>query len=78
MVAVSFVTLMGLPLPQESTFDGPPQMCFNSVDDIYKGFATDDHQQHIHDEKILVKVGCSQSFITRERLIRINSQLKAE
>lgn len=63
----SFVTLGGAALSQEDSFDGSPQMWFDSPDDIYVAFATDGYHKHIkEDEKILVKVGYSQSFISRE------------
>lgn len=63
----SFVTLAGGALSQEDSFDGSPQMWFDSPDDIYGAFATDGYHKHIkEDEKILVKVGYSQSFISRE------------
>lgn len=63
----SFVTLSGGMLTQEEAFDGSPQMWFDSPQDIYDAFTTDGYHKHIkEDEKILVKVGCSQSFIARE------------
>lgn len=63
----SFVTLAGGALSQEDSFDGSPQMWFDSADDIYRAFATDGYHKYIkEDEKILVKVGYSQSFISRE------------
>ena len=63
----SFVTLSGQKLPQEESFDGSPQMWFDSADDVYKAFATDGYQRRIKaDERILVKVGYSQSFISKE------------
>ncbi|MBX3579489.1 MAG: EthD domain-containing protein [Rhizobiaceae bacterium] len=66
-VPASFVTLSGCALSQEDSFDGSPQMWFDSPDDIYGAFATDGYHKHIkEDEKVLVKVGYSQSFIARE------------
>ncbi len=63
----SFVTLGGAALSQEDAFDGSPQMWFDKPEDIYAAFATEGYQRHIkEDEKILVKVGYSQSFISRE------------
>lgn len=63
----SFVTLAGGALSQEDSFDGSPQMWFDDPDDIHGAFATEGYHRHIkEDEKILVKVGYSQSFISRE------------
>ncbi|MGE0502018.1 MAG: EthD domain-containing protein [Rhizobiaceae bacterium] len=68
----SFVTLAGGALSQEDSFDGSPQMWFDSADDIYGAFATDGYHKHIkEDEKVLVKVGYSQSFISRESPISL-------
>jgi len=68
----SFVTLEGRALPQEDAFDGSPQMWFDRPEDLYGAFATDGYHKHIkEDEKVLVKVGCSQSFIAREHPIAL-------
>ena len=68
----SYVSLAGKPMPQEDTFDGAPQMWFDSADDIHLAFATEGYQRRIKaDELILVKVGFSQSFIAQEHLISL-------
>lgn len=68
----SFVTLGGDALAQEDSFDGSPQMWFDSPEAIHAAFATEGYHKHIkEDEKILVKVGHSQSFISREHPITL-------
>ena len=47
-------------------------MWFATPDDIYAAFKTEGYRRHIKaDEKILVKVGYSQSDISRERPISL-------
>jgi hypothetical protein len=63
----SFLTLEGIAPAREETFDGAPQMWFDSSDDIYAAFQTRGYLDAIkEDEKILTWVGQSQSFISRE------------
>ena len=70
----SFVTVAGKGLAQEDAFDGSPQMWFDTPDDIHRAFATEGYKRHIkEDEKILVKVGYSQSFIAREHPVTLET-----
>lgn len=63
----SFLSLKGEAQARDDTFDGAPQMWFDSPDDIYAAFKTSGYLNAIkEDEKILTWVGQSQSFISRE------------
>ena len=63
----SYWSIAGASIDQEDAFDGAPQMWFDSADDIYAAFQTEGYLRQIKaDEKILVKVGYSQSYISRE------------
>ena len=63
----SFLSLEGVAPAREETFDGAPQMWFDSPEDIYDAFQTSGYLNAIkEDEKILTWVGQSQSFISRE------------
>jgi hypothetical protein len=63
----SFRALDGVAPAPEDTFDGAPQMWFDSPDDIYAAFRTRGYLDAIkEDEKILTWVGQSQSFVACE------------
>jgi len=63
----SYRALDGMVPAPEDTFDGAPQMWFDSADDIHAAFATRGYLDAIkEDEKILTWVGQSQSFVSRE------------
>jgi len=73
-VSGTFRSLAGQVIDGDDLFDGSPQMWFDSPEDIYRAFKTDGYLRHIkEDEKILVKVGFSQSYVAQEHPIELAS-----